>query len=142
MSKPSLSIVILTYNEQQHIERCIDSVKDISKDIFIVDSYSSDETINLAKNKGAIVYQNKWLDNHSKQVNWALENCDIKTKWVMRLDADEVLDSDLVKEIQVELSKDNNIKGYTLKRGHIFLGKKMLHGGNYPTKLYEYGSMV
>jgi len=142
MSKPSLSIVILTYNEQQHIERCIDSAKDISNDIFIVDSYSTDETINLAKNKGAIIYQNKWPENHSKQVNWALESCDIKTKWVMRLDADEVIDPDLAEEIRFELSVDNNIKGYILNRGHVFLGKKMIHGGNYPVKLlriWEYG---
>jgi len=137
-----LSVVILTYNEQQHIERCINSIKNFAKDIYVVDSFSQDKTVEIAKKNGAIVLQNKWPDNHSIQFNWALENCNITTKWVMRLDADEVVSPGLSEEINVELLKDNNIKGYILKRGHIFLGKKMLHGGNYPIKLlriWEYG---
>lgn len=138
----SLSVFILTYNEEQHIQRCIDSIKDIADTVFIIDSLSTDKTVELAEKNGAIIYQNKWPDNHSKQVNWALENCDIKTKWIMRLDADEVLTSELAQEIKNELLKENDVKGYILNRGHIFLGKKMLHGGNYPTKLmriWEHG---
>ena len=137
-----LSVIILTYNEQQHIERCINSIKNFAKDIYVVDSFSQDKTVEIAKKNGAIVLQNKWPDNHSIQFNWALENCNITTKWVMRLDADEVVSPELSEEINVELLKDNNIKGYILKRGHIFLGKKMLHGGNYPIKLlriWKYG---
>ena len=137
-----LSVIILTYNEQQHIERCINSIKNFAKDIYVVDSFSQDKTVEIAKKNGAIVLQNKWPDNHSIQFNWALENCNITTKWVMRLDADEVVSPGLSEEINVELLKDNNIKGYILKRGHIFLGKKMLHGGNYPIKLlriWKYG---
>ncbi len=139
---PSLSIIVLTYNEEIHIERCIDSVKSIAENIIIVDSFSTDRTVELAKEKGSIVYQNKWPNNHSKQVNWALENCDIQTKWVMRLDADEVVTPELAKEINNELLQENDVKGYILNRGHIFLGRKMLHGGNYPTRLlriWEHG---
>ena len=140
--KNDLSVLILTYNEEKHIQRCIENVKDIATEIFIIDSFSQDKTVEIAKKNGAIVLQNKWPDNHSIQFNWALENCNITTKWVMRLDADEVVSPGLSEEINVELLKDNNIKGYILKRGHIFLGKKMLHGGNYPIKLlriWEYG---
>ncbi len=138
----SLSIFILTYNEEQHIQRCIDSIQDIADSIFVVDSFSSDKTVEIAEKNGAVVYQNKWPNNHSKQVNWALENCDIRTKWVMRLDADEVLSPELAQEIKSELAQESDVKGYILNRGHIFLGKKMMHGGNYPTRLmrlWEYG---
>ena len=75
----SLSVIILTHNEEQHIERCINSIIDIAENIYVVDSFSTDRTIKLAKDKGAIIYQNEWPNNHSKQVNWALNNCDIKT---------------------------------------------------------------
>lgn len=131
----TLSIIILTYNEEQHIQRCIDSIKDIADSIFVIDSFSTDKTVEIAEKNGAVVYQNKWPNNHSKQVNWALENCDIQTKWVMRLDADEVLSPELAQEIKSELAQESDVKGYILNRGHIFLGKKMLHGGNYPTRL-------
>lgn len=138
----SLSVFILTYNEEQHIQRCIDSIQDIADSIFVVDSFSSDKTVEIAEKNGAVVYQNKWPNNHSKQVNWALENCDIRTKWVMRLDADEVLSPELAQEIKSELAQESDVKGYILNRGHIFLGKKMMHGGNYPTRLmrlWEHG---
>lgn len=140
--KISLSVIILTYNEEQHIQRCIASVKDIATEIFIIDSFSTDGTTDVAKKNEAIIYQNKWHNNHSKQVNWAIENCDIETKWVMRLDADEVISEELANELRIELTEGSDIKGYILNRGHIFLGRKMLHGGNYPTRLmrvWEHG---
>ena len=135
MNKLSLSIIILTYNEQKHIRRCIQNVQEIAEEIFVVDSFSSDETLSIAKELEAKIYQNKWPNNHSKQMNWAIENCNIRTKWVMRLDADEILDEILVEEIKNQLSKDSDFTGYFLNRGHIFLGKKIFHGGNYPIRL-------
>lgn len=140
--KVSLSVIILTYNEEKHIERCINSIKAIANNIIVVDSFSNDNTIKIAEKLGAIIYQNKWPNNHSKQVNWALGNCLINTKWVMRLDADEVVSPELVDEIKRELSAETEVKGFILNRGHIFLGRKMLHGGNYPTQLlriWEHG---
>ncbi len=140
--KPSLSVLILTFNEERHIERCIKSVDLIAKNIFIIDSFSTDKTVEIAKKLGAEVLQNQWPNNHSVQFNWALENCNIKTKYVMRLDADEVISSKLANEIKEELLQVNDIRGYILNRGHIFLGKKMLHGGTYPTQLlriWEHG---
>jgi glycosyltransferase involved in cell wall biosynthesis len=140
----SLSIIILTYNEEQHIERCIASVKSIATTIYVIDSFSTDKTVELAKANGEIVLQNKWPNNHSKQLNWALENCDIQTKWVMRLDADEVVTPELADEIKGELSNANGeVKGFILNRGHIILGRKMMHGGTYPTRLmriWEHGA--
>jgi glycosyltransferase involved in cell wall biosynthesis len=130
----SLSVIILTYNENIHLKRCINSIKDIATEIFIVDSFSSDETVELSQSLGANVYQNKWK-NYATQFNWGLKNCPIKTKWVMRLDADEVITPELAAEIKVAICKDDGTRGFVLNRGHIFLGKKMKHGGTYPTKL-------
>lgn len=138
----SISVIILTYNEEQHIERCINSIRSIASSIFVIDSYSTDKTVQLAKSMGAVVCQNKWPNSHSRQVNWALDNCDIQTKWVMRLDADEVVTPELAEEIIIELKQETKVKGYILNRGHIFLGRKMRHGGNYPTRLlriWEHG---
>ena len=137
MENPSLSVIILTLDEEKHIERCIQGLHQICKDIFIVDSFSNDKTISIAKEYNCKIYQNKWPGSHSMQFNWALENCNITTKWVMKMDADEFLDMDLIDEIRIELSQNDNsdLKGYFLKRGHIFLGKKILHGGNFPIKL-------
>ena len=86
-----ISIIILTYNEEIHIERVLKNIKKISDQIFIVDSFSNDKTIAIAKKNGAKIYKNKFI-TQSKQLNWALKNLPIKTNWVMRLDADEYLE--------------------------------------------------
>jgi len=137
MSKLLLTVIILTYNEEQHIERCIKSINNILCDIYIIDSFSTDTTVEIATSMGAKVLQNEWPNNHSVQFNWGLEHIDISTEWVMRLDADEVISKELLNEIKNELSNQNNSKtdAFILKRGHIFLGKKMLHGANFPTEM-------
>ena len=93
-----LTAVILTYNEEKHIERCILSLKKIAKKIVIVDSYSKDKTIKVARKYNVKIYKNKFL-NHSQQVNWALSNIRFKTKWILRIDADEYLTIDLKKNL-------------------------------------------
>lgn len=139
----NLSIIILTYNESLHIERCINALDILKAEIFIVDSFSSDNTTEIAERLGAKIFKNPWK-NYSTQFNWGLNNCPIKTKWVMRLDADEIITEELALEIKKELEKnDNPIKGYIINRGHIFLDKKIMHGASYPTKLlriWEYGN--
>lgn len=131
----NLSIIILTYNEEKHIERCIKALEILSPQIFIVDSNSTDKTIEIAESLGAKTYKNPWK-NYSTQFNWGLENCPIKTKWVMRLDADEIIPEDLVREIKDELeNKSSEFKGFILNRGHVFLERKIKHGTSYPTKL-------
>ena len=128
----NLSVIILTYNEEKHIARCINSVRDISKKIFVVDSFSSDSTIEISKRLGAHVVQNKFV-NQAKQMNWALNNCDIKSKWIMRLDADEYILPELALEISKKLSSlEDDISGIYLKRRVIFLGKWIKYGGIYP----------
>jgi glycosyltransferase involved in cell wall biosynthesis len=125
----------LTFNEEIHISRCIESVKNISENIFIVDCYSTDRTVEIAKNLGAKVFQHKWEKNYAKQFNWALENLPITTKWVLRLDADEYLLPELVDEIKQKLDTlPESVAGIVFKRRHIFFNR-WIKRGTYPVKL-------
>lgn len=136
------SVIILTYNEELHIRRCIESVKGIAKEIFIVDSYSTDNTLEIAGELGIKVFQNKWENNYAKQFNWGLNHLPVKTKWVLRLDADEYLLPELIEELREKLDKvDENVSGIVFKRRLIFLDKWMKKGV-YPVKLlrlFKYG---
>ncbi|MGM0945469.1 MAG: glycosyltransferase family 2 protein [Bacteroidota bacterium] len=130
-----LSVIILTYNESLHIKRCIESVKSIATDIFVVDSFSKDDTIQIAESCGAKVYQNNWPGNQASQFNWALQNLPIKTEWILRLDADEYLLPELIEEIQEKLlCIQDDVSGVVIKRRHIFLNK-WIKSGTYPVKL-------
>lgn len=127
-----LTVIILTYNEQLHIERCIKSLPPIVRDIFVVDSYSTDKTIEIAESLGCKVLQNTFV-NQSVQFQWALDNCPIQTDWIMRMDADEYLLPDLADEISTRLPNlAEGINGIFLKRRHYFLGRWIRHGDRYP----------
>ena len=139
-----LSVVILTYNEEKQITKCIESAKNLAKDIFLIDSFSNDNTIKLAEESGAKVFQHKWENNHAMQFNWGLDNLPIKTEWVLRLDADEYLLPELTTEIKEKLSKlEKEVTGIILKRRVYFMNRWIKHGGYYPTyllRLWRYGS--
>ena len=128
MRKGSIAVIILTFNEEKHIERCIENVRQIASEIYVVDSYSTDRTVELAQSSGAVVYKNKW-ENYSRQFTWALDNLPIKSEWILRLDADEYLTSELIKEITSEIDiVSDNVNGFTAQRLVIFLGKYIKHG--------------
>ena len=130
-----LTVIILTYNEEKHIQRCIQNIKLLTENIFVVDSNSNDNTVKMSKTLGAKIFNNKWEYNHAKQFNWALNNLPIETEWVLRLDADEYLLPELIEEIKKKLSLlGNNVNGIIFKRQHIFLNKWMKRG-IYPVKL-------
>ncbi|MDR0560167.1 MAG: glycosyltransferase family 2 protein [Prevotellaceae bacterium] len=130
-----ISTIILTYNEELHIERCIRNAQKFSKEIFVVDSFSTDRTVEIAEYLGAKVSQNKWENNYARQFNWALDSLPVKTEWVFRLDADEYLTDALIEEIKEKLpTLDKNISGVAVNLGYIFLGK-WIKRGIYPLKL-------
>ena len=90
MKELDISVIILTYNEEIHICRCIENIYPLVRNIFIIDSYSTDRTLLIAsKYEKVTILQNKWENNYAKQVNWALEHAPIRTEWVLRLGADE-----------------------------------------------------
>lgn len=130
-----ISAIILTFNEEMHIRRCLENISSIVKDIFIIDSYSTDKTLEIAKEfENVTVLQNKWV-NYATQFNWGLKNAPIKTEWVIRLDADEYLLPELIEELEQKMPHlEESTTGITFKRRHIFLGKWMKRG-TYPVKL-------
>ena len=130
-----LSVIILTYNEELHIQRCIENILPIAKNIFVVDSFSTDKTVEIAQSLGAEVYQNKWENNYAKQFNWGLTNLPITTKWVLRLDADEYLTEELISEIKEKLPTLNDeVSGVVFKLRYIFFNK-WVKRGIYPLRL-------
>ena len=96
---PKITAIILTYNEELHIERCIKNMQRICEKVYVVDSFSTDQTCAIAKRCGAVVLQNKYV-NQAQQFQWALENCPIETEWTLRMDADEYLTEELIAEIK------------------------------------------
>jgi len=125
----SISTIILTYNEERHIERCIRNAQRFSKDVFIVDSFSTDKTLEISESLQAQIYQNKWENNHAKQFNWGLENLPIKTEWIFRLDADEYLTDELIEEIDQKLKTlPKEVSGIVFERKMYFLNKLMTKG--------------
>jgi glycosyltransferase involved in cell wall biosynthesis len=129
----SLSVIILTYNEEKHLGRCLESVKHIANEIIVVDSFSTDKTKEITERYGAKFVQHEYV-NQAQQFNWALENIPIAGEWILRLDADEYLTPELGEELRnTKLYEDMNITGYYLKRRVYFLGRWIKHGGYYPT---------
>lgn len=139
-----LSAIILTGNEELQIKRCLDIICPVAKDVFVIDCFSKDRTVEIVQSYANVhVLQHEWpATKYAGQFNWALENAPITTKWVMRLDADEYPMKDLVEEMQVKIPLlGDEITGIVLKRRHYFLGKWM-KGGIYPVKLlriFRYG---
>lgn len=127
-----LAVVILTYNESLHIARAIETVRPFAKEVFVIDSFSTDDTVEIAQSAGATVLQNRFV-NHSKQFAWGLDNAPIAATWIMRLDADEVVEPELAQEIQDKLPKlPEDVAGINLDRRHVFMGRWIRHGGRFP----------
>ena len=131
--KLPISVIILTYNEGLNIENCLKSVVDWANEVIIVDSFSTDKTLEIARKYTNKIAQRTFV-NQAQQFNWALENLDIKSDWILRLDADEYLTEELKKEITEVLPKtQSEITGYYIKRRVYFMGRWIKHGGYYPT---------
>lgn len=132
----NITALVLTYNESQHIARCIKSLLDCCSRICIVDSFSTDNTCEIARSLGAEVFQNKWENNYAKQMNWGFSNCNIGTPWVIRMDADEYLTPELIEEIKRKIpTMPMDVGGIELTRRVVFKGKWLRHGGFYPIHL-------
>lgn len=130
-----LAVLILTYNEELHIARAIGSVVAFADQIFVIDSFSTDQTVEIARSLGATVLQNPFV-NQARQFQWGLDHAPILCDWVMRLDADEVIEPELAREIGEKLPRlGPDVAGINLKRKHIFLGRFIRHGGRYPLVL-------
>ncbi|MCC5828448.1 MAG: glycosyltransferase family 2 protein [Phycisphaeraceae bacterium] len=126
---PDLSVIILTFNEHQHLERAVRSIQPYCRAIFVVDSYSTDGTVELARELGCQVLENAWV-NYATQFNHAIDHCPIKTRWVMRLDADEWVNDELGRSLTEKLDAlPEDVTGLRIARRMVFLGRWMRRGG-------------
>ena len=124
-----ISVIILTFNEELHIRRCLENVNQFAKKVYVIDCFSKDKTVEIAESMDAEVIQHRWPGNQAEQFNWALENIEIDTEWVLRLDADEFCSERLVKEMQQELPiMPNDVYAVVLPLGRVFMGRELKHG--------------
>lgn len=130
MSSQKLSVTIITLNEQANIGRCLDSLS-FADEVIVVDSGSTDRTLQIAKEKGAKVFTNDWK-GYGQQKNYA--HAQASGPWILNLDADEVVSADLAKEIKEAIQR-SEFSGYRIPRKTRFLGRWIMHGGWYPNYL-------
>lgn len=139
----TLTVVIPTKNEERHITRALASVSGIADRCVVVDSGSTDCTIELAENHGADVLENSWV-NYATQFNWVLDQLPEETDWVLRLDADEIVTPDLARQILELLPKlGPETKGVYVSRRMHFLGRRIRWGGIFPIRvmrLFRHGA--
>ena len=131
----NITALIITKNEEIHIERCINNIKKLVSDVLIIDSFSNDNTIEIAKKLNIKFIQNKFI-NHAKQFNFGLSQLSQDTDWVLKIDADEILTSSLIAEIKNKLPKlDKNINGIYIKRHLVFQDTLIKYGRLSPVRL-------
>lgn len=145
----NLTAIILTYNEELHLARCLESAAKLTSNLVVVDCFSTDKTVEIAKSYGAAVLQRAWDGSHSTQVNWALDQLSLlphaneKSKWVMRIDADEILTPELVAQIEQTLPNvPDEIHGISCIRKMVFQGKLIRFGGvgsNRVMRIFRHG---
>lgn len=127
-----LSVIILTHNEEKHIGRCLDSLRPLTTDIFIVDSFSTDRTVEIARSMGATVVQNPGT-TYAVQFNYGITHTPFRGTWLMRMDADEYVLPELAEEIKQRLpTLPADISGVYVKRRVMFMDRWIRHGGYYP----------
>lgn len=132
---PLLTIVILTYNEEQNLPTCLASLAGLPAEIRVVDSGSTDRTCSIARDFGARVSSHDF-QTQAKQFNWALDNLPIETSWVMRLDADERLTPELREQmLSILPNTERSVAGFMVKRRVYFWGRWIRFGGYYPVWL-------
>jgi glycosyltransferase involved in cell wall biosynthesis len=131
----TLSVLILTHNEERNVAKCIESILPLTRRIFVVDSGSNDRTVEICRSYGAEVVEHAWTI-YADQFNWGLDYFDFRTVWIMRMDADEVLTPELVRSLREFLANPPaDVSGVWVRRRVHFMGRWIRHGGYYPTWL-------
>jgi glycosyltransferase involved in cell wall biosynthesis len=126
-----ISIIILTFNDEIQIANCLRSIKTLSDDIIVVDSFSTDRTLEICAEHGARVVQNPFV-NQAIQFNWALDSVPIKHEWILRLDSDEIVPDKLIAEIRARAGQEPGIAAYYLNRRVYWMGHFLRYGRMYP----------
>ena len=129
----SVSVLILTLNEEINIEQCLDSLS-WCDDVVVLDSLSTDRTVALAEERGARVVKRPF-DNWSAHQNWAVTNIDFRHPWVLYLDADERCPDDLRDEVLERARSGATEVAFRVRRKDFFMGQWLRHAQLYPTWL-------
>jgi glycosyltransferase involved in cell wall biosynthesis len=136
----TLTVITLTYNEEVNIAQALNSVVGWADEIHIVDSLSTDRTVDIARQYGCHIWQNRF-ENYAKQRNYALEHLPIRSEWIIFLDADEWLPDALKQEISALIASCPRENGFYVKWRLIWMGR-WIRRGYYPTwilRLFRYG---
>jgi glycosyltransferase involved in cell wall biosynthesis len=129
MGMSTLAVVILTFNEEKHIERCVRAAQQFADQVFVVDSFSGDATVKIAESLGVQVVRHEFT-NHAAQLAWGLDALPITSDWVMRLDADEVVSAALAGNIRAATAGAAvETNGFLIYRRVRFGGKSIRFGG-------------
>jgi glycosyltransferase involved in cell wall biosynthesis len=129
-SKIPVSVIIPAKNEESNLPACLESLSR-ADEIFVVDSQSTDRSIEISENFGAKVVQFEFNGRWPKKKNWSLENLPFRNKWVLIVDCDERITDELWDEIAEKIQSTEH-QGYYLNRRIYFLGQWLRHGGKYP----------
>ncbi|MBW2281331.1 MAG: glycosyltransferase family 2 protein [Deltaproteobacteria bacterium] len=133
-----LTVIVPTYNEEDNIRACLESVA-WADDLFVVDSFSTDRTLDIARGYTGHVVQHEYV-NSATQKNWAIQQA--KGDWLMVLDADETVTPELRERIQAILASGTDCDGFYIRRDNLFLGRMIRHGGwhmDYLIRLWRNG---
>ena len=122
----NLTVVIPVRNEEKNLQHCLQRLNGITE-ILVVDSGSSDKTLEIAQNSGAQILQFDWNGQYPKKRNWVLLNHEFQTDWVLFLDADEFVDRNFLDELNQAIEA-NQHDGFWLNYTNVFLGKELKHG--------------
>jgi len=134
-SAPILSAIILTHNEEQNLPACLSSLQLLGCPMFVVDSGSTDRTLEIAAQFGAVILEHPFT-THTQQWAWALKNVPVESEWVLALDADQAIMSELAAEIRTQLGA-SAFDGLYVRRRQVFRGRWIKHGGYYPKYLLK-----
>lgn len=128
-----ISVVVLTFNAEATIGATLASARRISDDIHVVDSYSTDRTLEIARAAGAGIVQHPF-ENYGAQRNWAIDTLTLRHEWELHIDADERLSDGLVAELERLMTDGppDSVAGYYVPRLVHFHGRPLRHGGMYP----------
>jgi len=123
-----ISAYIITFNEERHIRRAIENARKYAREVYVLDSFSTDRTCEIAESMGAHIYKRKFT-YHADQLNWGLQHIPFTTEWIWRQDADEYLTEELIEEIdQVLPLIGNDVNAFTAPCLRKFMGCYIKHG--------------
>ncbi len=142
---PDITVVVLTRDEERNLGTCLTSVSGVAREIFVVDSFSADKTVQIAASLGASVYQHSF-ETHARQWDWAFQHLPIQTEWILALDADQSLTPELAAELSGMMETVSpELGGFYIKRRYVFCGKPVRFGGygsKWMLKLFRRSSVL